>query len=242
MELFDRNQEEMEALTDEFEDRLEEIFTIAYLLASAEILLLTSTTLTKWDSRWSRLLQKAGFYELLEDYVVKLDLIDKSARDIAKGSVDKTKLKLLKQLQLKELEKIGIDAGLKLKQGLYKHIMVGITQQDLVKAMVKDLQGSRYKSYAKTYVSTAINDYRQLLLNERAKKNDVWIYDGIDVDNKTRDFCKCVLNQAGYFTYDQKIAIELNPKRRYNCRHGLFPISEEEAIKNGYKKASGVCK
>lgn len=242
MDLLEKNQEEMEALADEFEDRFEEIFAFIFLLASAEILLLTSTTLNKWDERWSRILQKAGFYDLLQEYSKRLDEIDKSARKIATGVVDKKKLSLLKKLQIKELEKIGVDAGLNLKKGLYKHIMVGITQQDLVKAMAKDLQGSRFKSYAKTYVSTAINDYRQLLLNERAKPTDVWVYEGADVDNKTRDFCKCVLNQAGYFNYDQKVTIELNPKRRYNCRHGLFPISEEEAIKNGYTKASGVCK
>lgn len=242
MTLLEKNQEEMEALADEFEERFEEIFTLAFLLASAEILLLTSTTLNRWDERWSRVLQKAGFYDLLQEYSKRLDEIDKSARKIATGVVDKKKLSLLKKLQIKELEKIGIDAGLNLKKGLYKHIMVGVTQQDLVKAMAKDLQGSRFKSYAKTYVSTAVNDYRQLLLNERAKPADVWVYEGADVDNKTRDFCKCVLNQQGYFNLDQKIAIELNPKRRYNCRHGLFPISEKEALKNGYSKAVGVCK
>jgi hypothetical protein len=106
--------------------------------------------------------------------------------------------------------------------------------------MAGELGGTKYVSYAKTYANTAINDYRQATLNQRAEQlagdeDIVWIYDGNDVDDVTRPFCASVLAANKAYTTDEKNELESDPERAWNCRHFFTFVTKQDAIDLGYE-------
>jgi len=167
-------------------------------------------------------------------------ILDESGLLKTLGDEQIKRLTAIKELQIKGIEQIGIDAGLTLKKGLYNNVLAGKTKADLLEAMAGELGGTKYVSYAKTYANTAINDYRQATLNQRAEplKDDediVWIYDGNDVDDVTRPFCADVLEANRAYSTDEKNELESAPERAWNCRHFFTFVTKDDAVDLGYE-------
>jgi len=247
--LINANQKELDDIIDKFDKRLEQIFKKINVLATARIANITDIDeVVKFDIIWRGILEEAGYYNLLQRYVNTLDdlqgslnaILDESGLLKTLGDEQIKRLTAIKELQIKGIEQIGIDAGLTLKKGLYNNVLAGKTKADLLEAMAGELGGTKYVSYAKTYANTAINDYRQATLNQRAEplKDDddiVWIYDGNDVDDVTRPFCADVLEANRAYSTDEKNELESAPERAWNCRHFFTFVTKDDAVDLGYE-------
>ncbi|MBT6554032.1 MAG: hypothetical protein HON50_00310 [Candidatus Marinimicrobia bacterium] len=247
--LINANQKELDDIIDKFDKRLEQIFKKINVLATARIANITDIDeVVKFDIIWRGILEEAGYYNLLQRYVNTLDdlqgslnaILDESGLLKTLGDEQIKRLTAIKELQIKGIEQIGIDAGLTLKKGLYNNVLAGKTKADLLEAMTGELGGTKYVSYAKTYANTAINDYRQATLNQRAEplKDDediVWIYDGNDVDDVTRPFCADVLEANRAYSTDEKNELESAPERAWNCRHFFTFVTKDDAVDLGYE-------
>lgn len=247
-DLIDANQEELEDIIAKFDKRLDKIFRKVNVLATARIANISDIDdVVKFDVIWRGILEEAGFYNLLQRYVNTLDDLQGSLNAVLTeaglletlGADQIKRLTAIKELQIKGIEQIGIDAGLTLKKGLYNNVLAGKTKADLLVSMSDELGGTKYASYAKTYANTAINDYRQATLNQRAEviQDDddiVWIYDGNDIDEVTRDFCAEVLVANKAYSTDEKNELEASPERAWNCRHFFTFVTRQDAIDMGY--------
>ena len=247
--LIDANQEELDDIINKFDKRLESIFKKINTLATARIAtIIDIDEVVQFDIIWREILTEAGYYDLMQRYVNTLDdlqaslnaILDEAGLLKTLGEEQVRRLTAIKELQIKGIEQIGIDAGLSLKRGLYNNLLAGKTKADLLEAVSEELAGTKYLSYAKTYANTSVNDYRQATLNQRAEtfKDDpdiVWIYDGNDVDDVTRPFCESVLTANKAYTTAEKEELESAPERAWNCRHFFTFITRDEAIELGYE-------
>lgn len=245
--LISANQKELEELIDKFDKRLEPIFKKINTLATAKVLETKINDVVNFELIWADILKQSGYNELLQRYVNSLDSINGSLNKILDeagllktlSSEQISALTAVKQIQVKDLSKIGMDAGIALKKSLYNNILAGKTKADLLEAMKQELTFSKYEAYAKTYANTGINDYRQAILNQRVKDFEsdddvVYIYQGNDVDSVTRDFCKNILRANRAYSKSEKDRLENDQRRKWNCRHLFVPIYKDDAIEQGY--------
>jgi len=247
--LIDANQEELEDIINKLDKRLEEVWRKVNQLATVRIAnIVDIDEVVQFDIIWRGILEEAGYYNLMQRYVNTLDDLQASLNEVLDEagllrSLSNDQLKRLtaiKELQIKGLEQIGIDAGLALKRGLYNNLLAGKTKADLLDAISEQLSGTKYLSYSKTYANTAVNDYRQASMNQRAEQfagdpDIVWIYDGNDIDNVTRPFCEDILTSNKAYSTEQKDILENAPERAWNCRHFFTFISRADAIELGYE-------
>jgi len=246
--LIDANQEELEDIIAKFDKRLEKVFKKINVLATSRVANISDIDeVVKFDLIWRSILKDSGYYDMLQRYTNTLDDLQGSLSAVLKeaglfktlGKDQIKRLTAIKELQIKGIEQIGIDAGLTLKKGLYNNVLAGKTKANLLEAMSGQLGGTKYASYAKTYANTAINDYRQATLNQRAEVLDgdediVWIYDGNDIDDVTRDFCAEVLVANTAYETDEKNELEASPERAWNCRHFFTFVTRQDAVDMGY--------
>jgi len=147
---------------------------------------------------------------------------------------DLNKIIQLKALQLQQFDSLANETSIKIQQGLYKYVLSNAKQYQIHQQLKKDLQGSNLAKYSTTLANTAIGEFQQSVIDIKAQDLDgVWIYVGVN-DSKTRDFCKNILKNNNYYTNDQKLRIQNDPDRKYNCRHRLRLVSLDYALRNGY--------
>jgi len=246
--LINANQQEMEEYISKFDKRLEGIFKKINTMATVEIINANIDDVLDFDIIWADILQESGYNDLIQRYVNTLDdmqgsiskILDEAGLLETLTPDQKHRLLVVKKLQIKDLQRIGMDKGLAMKKGLYNNILAGKTKADLLESMEAELLGTKYQSYAKTYASTGINDYRQAVINQRVEEfqddeDVVWVYEGNDVDKVTRDFCKHILKANKAYSTSEKNKLESDKRRKWNCRHTFIPMYKEDALEEGYK-------
>jgi hypothetical protein len=196
-----------------------------------------------FDYEFTKILRDTGYYALVNEYIDSsydknyksmLEVFASGGLDVAFSKDDLATIAQLKQLDIQAFRDIGNQAALELKKDLYKYTLSNMKIADISNNIKQTLDGTDLAKYSKTYAETSISNFNQAIINTKAEGLDgVWIYVGVN-DNKTRVFCKDVLNARHYYTNDQKASIENDPRRRWNCRHQLLFVSEEYAIERGY--------
>lgn len=211
---------------------------------------LDQSNVLQYDLIWRDILNEAGYYDLIRSYVnSSYDSIYKDLNAMfaevglsaALSSDDIQALNALKQIDIQYFAALGDDVGLTLKRKLANYVVGGLSADDLALQLKRDLSNTDLERYANTYAQTSISKYNQSVINMKSQEFDgVHIYVGVN-DSKTRDFCKCVLNQNKYYNNADKIQLENDSRRQYNCRHLFLKVSQEYAIDNGYSSGVASC-
>lgn len=189
-------------------------------------------------------LQESGYYKAV-------NLLIDNGFDVVYGSVldgltvggialsytqdDLVKINTLKQLAFDKFNALAADSMTQLKTSLYKYSLSNASSSDIANDMKAQLENSNLAKYSRTYAETAISEYTQQMINMKSQDYDgVWLYVGVN-DGKTRPFCKHLLGVGKAYNDADKLKLENDPKRRWNCRHHFWKVSEEFAVDNGYK-------
>lgn len=210
---------------------------------------INEVTALNFQTTFNEILADSGYFEkinkLIDDDFDKLFKsirkgVDEGGFDVLFTDDDLTKIAALKRLQLDQFESLGAEAGRQLEQNLLKYSLSNFSLADAQAQLQRDFEGTNLSKHATTLARTAIGDFQQAVIDIKGEGlNAVWLYVGVD-DAKTRDFCRCVLNQNHFYTTDQKNLIMANSLRRFNCRHRARPVSQAFATKNGFTKSTGI--
>jgi len=217
-----------------FEKDLEKVLIEINTLAGIKLVKISERDILKYENIWQEILIDAGYINLISDSVKNFNVIHPLINEELKKNKLFQKMeekhllevKYVKEMYIKDLRKIGMDAGTTIKKNLYKLYLAGTPEYELVNAVRKELEGTKWGGYSKTYMNTAINDYTTLVFEKKIEgltKDIRWVYEGIQ-DNKTRSFCNSILNKNISYTTSEKDNIKNDYRRRYNCRHYFVPV------------------
>lgn len=221
------------------------------VLASIETLVIANSVQAikdplQFDFVFQGILQEAGYYSLINDFIDNsydtnyqdiLEIFREGGIDIVFSEDDLLRITELKQLDIETFANIGSQAANNLKKDLYKYSLSNLSVRDLTDNIRQSLADTGLAKYAKTYAETSISNYNQAVINLKSEGADgVWIYVGVS-DKKTRDFCQNVLKRKYYYNNAQKVKIENDKQRKWNCRHQFLLVSKEYAEKRGYESA-----
>ena len=233
-----------------FNHQLESILKTVNELVSVRAVELYSTPL-EFDFAMQQILQEAGYYDLVNDFID--DSYDKNYNEIISlfeaGGLAATftaddiqSIKAIKQLDLDFFDDIGKQASSKLKADLYKYRLSDLSTKDMVENIKESLADTSLVKYSSTYAETSISNFNQSIIDLKSVDviNEVYIYRGVK-DKKTREFCRCLVNQRKYYDKSDANKIKNDSKRRFNCRHIIVPVSLEYAIAQGYKEGRFSC-
>lgn len=231
-------------LTTSFDVEFDRVFARVVATAQARLGGMSETDILAYDLVWAEVLDEAGYYDLVDDYIdVSFDdVYDDTLKafntvglSTAFTEDDLVKIQNLKTLHKEFFYKIGADIGLSVKKNLYSYAIAGASLAQITQNIRVDIEDSGLKRYASTYARTAITNYQQEVINTRSSDLDgVWIYEGV-VDSKTRPFCRRLMNRGNFYTDSEKNKLENDSDREYNCRHRFYKVSKEWAKDNGYK-------
>ena len=253
-----KSDENIEHISNQFNRDMEKISLSIKRKANKIIPDLSDEEFLSFELVWNKILEDAGYFKLVNLYIKNLNkthpllnkVLETTGLPTTLNSDKINKINIIKKLQLKDLKKIGTDTGARIKQHLAKSFILK-EQDDIVffDTLRESLENTKMQAYSKTYVSTAVNDYRQSvwdlkkeqLVEEQPNLKMVGVYDGNDPDSSMRDFCKCLMNKNGYYSESDANKIKSDKRRRYNCRHFILYITEEQAIDLGYTKMSARC-
>lgn len=241
--------EEQEQLIDSIIDRFDNDIAIVLLeveKALNDILLtygINETTALEFQNIFINMLVQVGYYDKVNDLIDnKFDEIyslirqgfNESGLNVRYTNEDLIKIKALKELQLNQFNNLANDTATKIQQGLYKYTLSNASLYQIQKQLQEDFKNTNLAKYSTTLARTAIGDFQQSVIDLKAQDlNCVWIYVGVN-DKLTRPFCKSVLHDHKYYNDSQKLEIQNNPLRKYNCRHRLRAVSLDYAKENGY--------
>lgn len=210
----------------------------------------TEQTALNFQILFDEALEASGYYALVNKFIDEdFDKLFRSVRqginlggfDVKYTEEDLAKITALKTLQLDQFNTLGANTGRVLQQNLFRYVLSDFNLDDVQRQIMTDLRGTNLERYSTTLANTAIGDFQQSMIDIKAEGLDaVWLYIGVK-DEKTRDYCKCVLNQKHFYTTEQKNRIMSNSARRFNCRHRARPVSEEFAEGEGFT-STGVLK
>ena len=200
----------------------------------------------QFDFVFQGILQESGYYKLVNSFID--DAYDKNYQDILaifkEGGIDIVfseddllRITELKKLDIETFANVGSQAANNLKKDIYKYSLSNLSTTELTNNIRQSLADTGLAKYSKTYAETSISNYNQAIINLKSEDAaGVWIYVGVS-DKKTRDFCQDILEDKKYYNDSQKSKIENDKQRKWNCRHQLLLVSEDYAIKRGYKSA-----
>lgn len=242
----DEQQQLIDVILDSFDKDIEA--TIAFVEKTLNDTLLrfgvNERTALEFQVLFLDALEQAGYYDKVNDLIDnRFDELFKLVRDgfieggfnIKYTSEDLATITALKNLQLEQFNSLANDASIKVQQSLYKYTLSNASLSDIQAQLKQDFLGTNLAKYSTTLARTAIGDYQQSLIDLKAQDLDgVWIYVGPS-DEVTRDYCEDVLNDRNYYNDTQKLKVQNNPDRRYNCRHRLRLVSLDYAKQRGYK-------
>lgn len=252
--LLEEAEQEINKITNQFERGLEKVSLQIKRNANKIIPNLSEQEFLNFELVWADILKNSGYYDLVNTYIKQLNKLNTPFNEVLNAininpklnDTNIAKLNIIKELQLKDLNKLGIDAGSRIKLLLANEFITGTDNIIFYDKLKESLESIKLGGYAKTYINTSINDYRQAVftLKEQQMKSKepiVWVYEGNDIDNKMRPLCQCLLNKNAYYSKSDKDLIVNDDRRRYNCRHHLLPLTEEQAINLGYVKGVFDC-
>lgn len=203
-----------------------------------------------FDYKFQQILKDSGYFSLVDDFID--NSYDKTYKDILKvfalggletsfTNADLDYIKQIKLLDAQVFRDIGNQAANILKRDLYKYYLSNMKISDISKNISQALDGTDLAKYSTTYAETSISTFNQSIIDLKAKDfNGVWIYVGVN-DSKTRPFCKCVLSKKKYYDNENKMILQQDARRRWNCRHQFLFVSEDYAIENEYVSGNATC-
>lgn len=230
-------------LAEDFDGRMNEVMTKVIALAMVRLSNATESDFLNYEIVFRDILTEAGYYDLIDQYIYEdfdefyqLSIEAFKVAGIANAfeQADIQKIEALKRMKRDFFISIGDDAGLKLKQELYRYALTNASMESIAGVLSQSIEDTRLAKYANTYARTSIADFQQELIDLRAGDEGVWVYIGVN-DAKTRPFCKHLINEARCYDDEEKLKLQADPKREFNCRHRFHKVSKEWAIKEGYQ-------
>lgn len=232
-------------LASDFDGRMNDVLTRVIALAIARLDGMSEADFLNYELIFREVLEEAGYYELVDDYIyqsfdefyaLSLESFEVAGLGTAWTQADIDKIEALKRMKRDFFISIGDDAGLALKQQLYRYALSNATLEQMTTALVDSIDDVKLARYATTYARTSIADFQQELIDLRSADDDdgVWVYVGVN-DSKTRPFCKHLLNDNKCYNDAEKLSLQNDPKREFNCRHRFHKVSKEFAKAEGYQ-------
>lgn len=205
----------------------------------------------EYDYKLQQYLNEAGYYKAVNNLVDNgFDVVYSNIADASSvggigvtfSQADLVTINSLKQLTFDAYNALANETIATLKSNLYKYSLSNYTTKDIANNMRQALSTSGLAKYSNTYALTAISDYTQSVIDYKSKDTSegVWIYVGV-LDDKTRPFCACTLKQKKYYDDIEKNKIQNDPRRRWNCRHTMWKVSQDYAENNNYHEGSPTC-
>lgn len=253
--IFEDIEKEVDIIIDKFGKDIGEVISRVSELISMWMLDndISKISTLKFDIVVDEILTKAGYYDVvnrfIDDDYDKLYPMIQSNLALTGAAIIYTTFDLQNIMALKALDKdkfsiLASTAGSSLRESLTKYAISNYNSLDIQNAIVEEFKGTNLAKHSKTIADTAISQFQQSVINIKAAESDfkdyVWFYDGANIDEVTRDYCKCILKKQEYYTEDEKNILERNPKRRYNCRHKFYFGTVEYVEDEGFKKSAGV--
>lgn len=240
--LHNSNQKETDDFLAKFSKELKAIIADIQVSVIASLKGLTEKEILSYEIEFKDFLQSAGYYVLINTLInTQFKKVEKGVSELLKTggfkgtSADAIKVKALKELERSIFTRLADDVALVVKKQLYEYALADASLSTMSKSISKALTGSNLARYSETYARTAIGNFQQGVINISALgiKNKRWVYVGVR-DDKNRPYCSKKLIENRTYNNAQKIEIENNPARAWNCRHRLYPVSPAFAKEAGY--------
>ncbi len=251
--IFNELEKEIDDIIIKFSDDIERVFTEVSNLISKWVIDndITKVSALNFDIVVNDMLSRAGYFDVVNEFIDndydKLFPMIQSNLAItgavfAYNAVDLENIMALKALDANKFSVLASTAGNTLRESLTKYAISDYTSLDMQRDIVKEFQGTSLVKHSKTIADTAINEFNQAVINTKAEEFDdlVWFYDGANIDSVTRDYCRCILRANNYYSKTDKLKMEHDSRRKYNCRHKFYPGTEEYAKEKGFTKSSNA--
>jgi hypothetical protein len=201
------------------------------------------------DAYWIKSLSDAGYYTLVNKFINEdfdtiythvREAFDAAGMPINLSNESLSQIIGLKQLDIDYFNSLALESAQSIRSNLYKYTLSNMSVDGMISQISADLEGTSLKRYSTTYALTSITDFQQGVINVASQDvEDVeefagWVYVGV-LDGKTRPFCRHILEQNKVLTQEEKVTLESDAQRAYNCRHTFHPISKEQAEEQGYE-------
>jgi len=233
-----------ESLINEFEGELALVLDRINTLSIARLSGLSPDDILQFNLIWQEILTESGYYQLVDSYIGgsfdsfyddTLKAFTSAGIATAWTAENAQAIDALKTMKRDFFVALGDDAGKVVQKELYRYALAGSSQIEMATAIRDSIQDINLKRYANTYARTSIQEYQQEIIDVVAANIDdgVWVYIGVN-DAKTRDFCKSVLRDNSCYTDSEKLKLENDPRREFNCRHRFHKVSKKWAGDNGY--------
>jgi len=243
--IYQRQNDTASEMLRNFDDKFADVLEKINSLASFSLKGLDDRDILEYDLIWSQILEQAGYYKLVAEYVdisfddVYDDILvafDSVGLATAFTEADLIKINILKSMHKEFFVKLGNDVGLTVKKQLYNYTLANASLEQIASNIRADIENTGLAKYSRTYARTAVGNYQQEVINIRSADEDgVWVYVGVD-DGKTRPFCHNLLKQRKYYTTQQKNRLERDEDREFNCRHRFYLVSKDWAEDENYEK------
>jgi len=208
---------------------------------------INAVTALEFDKVIDMALTESGYYDAVNRLVGKdFDRLYPMIQEgLAMGGLfstytaeDLAKITGLKALEANKFSVLANNSSSVMRDNLYRYVLSDFTVEDIAKNVANDFGNSPMVKYSNTLANTVVAEMQQTTLDIEAEELDgVYLYVG-PLDGVTRDFCADTLEDREYYDKKQKIKIQTDPLRKYNCRHRLRLVSLEYAKDNGYKKSN----
>ncbi len=251
--IFNEIESQIDDIINKFSDDIEKVFAEVSTLISAWMIDndITKTTALNFDVVVNDMLSRSGYFDVVNEFIdndydklfpMVQDNMAVAGSIIAYTALDLENIMALKAMDSNKFSILASTAGSSLRESLTKYAISDYTSLDMQKDIIDEFQGTNIVRHSKTIADTSITEFHQSVIDIKAEEFDdlVWFYDGANIDEVTRDYCKCILRADKYYSKNDKNKLKNNPKRKYNCRHYFYAGTVEYVKSLGLSKASGV--
>lgn len=243
-DIYNKQFNKAEKLISEFEGELSKVLDRVNRLSIAQLSALSPDEILSFNEVWQGILRDAGYYDLVDSYITvsfdsfyddTLKAFEAAGLSTAWSANDAQSMDALKTMKRDFFIALGDDAGKSVQKELYRYALADANINEMTQAISESIDNINLKRYANTYARTAIQEYQQEIIDIRSADIDegVWVYVGVN-DGATRPFCKHVLEENTCYTDSEKLKLENDPAREFNCRHRFYKMSKDKALDLGY--------
>jgi hypothetical protein len=243
-QIYNKQFNKSESLIKNFEGELAEVLARINTLAIARLSNINATDILQFTDVWQEILRDSGYYALVDIYITEgfdsfygeiLESFEKAGLSTVFTAEDALAMDTVKSMKRGFFTSLADDAGKAVQKEIYRYALADVSINEMAQALETSLSDLNLQRYANTYARTAVQEYQQEVINIRSAniKYGVWVYIGVN-DGKTRTFCKSILNRAEYYDDSEKLRLENDPEREFNCRHRFMKVTQQWAKENGY--------